>query len=118
MLENENSEGPILCGLSSGIYPPPHSTHFWGTPYSFSVNGVSKKAPIPHISSTFRKCFHRTPAFCAGKPLILYGESGFPHEMMIYSQTSLIRPWLIQLFANPAKNHLEQIFPYNPTGYD
>ncbi len=29
-----------------------------------------------------------------------------------YSQTSLIRPSLIQLFANPAKNLLEQIFPY------
>ncbi len=30
---------------------------------------------------------------------------------LIYSQTSLIRPSLIQLFANPAKNNLEQIFP-------
>ncbi len=32
-----------------------------------------------------------------------------------YSQTSLICPLLIQLFANPAKNLLEQIFPYTVT---
>ena len=31
---------------------------------------------------------------------------------LIYSHTSLIRPLIIQLFANPAKNLLEQIFPY------
>ena len=28
-----------------------------------------------------------------------------------YSQTSLIRPWLIQLISNPAKIPLQQIFP-------
>ena len=30
-----------------------------------------------------------------------------------YSQTPLIRPSLIRLSASPAKNPLEQIFPYS-----
>ena len=34
------------------------------------------------------------------------------YDFAKYSQTSLIRPSLIQLFANPAKNLLEQIFPH------
>ncbi len=51
----------VLCGLSWQIYP--HSTHFWASPHCFSVNGFTGKAPIPHISSTFSKCCHRTQAF-------------------------------------------------------
>ncbi len=35
------------------------------------------------------------------------------YYMYIYSQTCLIRPWLIQLFPNRAKNPLEQIFLYS-----
>ncbi len=58
------------CGFT------PHSTHFWAPPHSFSVNGVTDKAPIPHISSTFlqissqntgslyRKTLHSTQILC------------------------------------------------------
>ena len=34
------------------------------------------------------------------------------HVQFFYSQTPFIRPFLIQLFAYPAKNIFEQIFPY------
>ena len=45
----------------------PHSTQFWATPHTFSVDGVTHKVPIPHISSTFCKYCCRTWAFFARK---------------------------------------------------
>ncbi len=65
MLENQNSKRPILCELSSRIYP--HSTQWWVTPNNCSVNRVTDKAPIPHNSSTFCKYCCRTWAFFVRK---------------------------------------------------
>ncbi len=63
-----------------------------------------------HAAVTNRIVINKiTPLFsttCYGLPLVAISSYK-------YSQTPLIRPFLIQLFANPAKNLLEQIFPYH-----
>ncbi len=62
MLENENSNRPILCGLLSTIYPPFHTMS--GDPTQFSLNGVIDKVPFHTILILFANIVADHGLFC------------------------------------------------------
>ncbi len=75
MLENENSERPIMCGRSSWIYP--HSTVF------------NLRPPIPHIILFW----HATPHFGLAPPRIIHLKTKLSWYIMLI-RTKVILLWI------------------------
>ncbi len=68
------------------------------------------------VATSFKVLLYCPPILKMSLPYLLTSDQnrGFilQNGPEMYSQTCLIRPWLIRLNDKPAKNGMEQIFPH------